>query len=178
MEFENIEQLVKYVTINLKKGESITKLERALGLGKDTLRKKLNRANYKFNKELKAFVLDNNTEVTQDNITHSNTKITLNKKENVLQDNTYKTQKKEKQITLDNTEVTQWFSDEDINILKSIIKNYKGLEVERLELQGKITTRSFRTYETVVDMFVKYCNNNKLIQKDAIAQAMINFMEK
>ena len=75
MEFENIEQLVKYVNINLKKGESITKLERALGLGKDTLRKKLNRANYKFNKELKAFVLDNNTEVTQDNITHHNTEL-------------------------------------------------------------------------------------------------------
>lgn len=178
MEFENIEQLVKYVNINLKKGESITKLERALGLGKDTLRKKLNRANYKFKKELKEFVLDNNIEVTQDNITHSNTKITLNKKENVLQDNTYKTQKKEREITPDNTEVAQGFSDEDINILKSIIKNYKGLEVERLKLQGNITTRSFRTYETVIDKFVKYCSSNKLSQKDAIAQAMINFMEK
>lgn len=178
MEFDTIEQLVMYVNVNLKKGESVTKLERALGLGKDTLRKKLNRANYKFNKELKEFVLDNNTEVTQKGITQRNTRIILNKKENVLQDNTYKTQMKESEITPDNTEVTQGFSDEDIKILKSMIKNYKEVEVERVELQGKITTRSFRTYEKVVDMFVKYCNDNKLIQKDAIAQAMLEFMEK
>lgn len=173
MEFENIEQLVTYVNVNLNKGESVAKLERALGVGKDTLRKKLNRANYKFNKELKQFVLYNNTEVT-----HSNTKITFNKKEDVLQDNTSRIQKKENSITPDNKGITKDFSDEDIKILKSIIKNYKSLEVERVEIQGKITTRSFRTYETVVDRFVKYCNDNKLSQKNAIAQAMLDFIRK
>ena len=61
---------------------------------------------------------------------------------------------KPKQSVLnDNTNITQ-FTDEEIKILKSIIKNYKSLEVEGRKLEGEIVTRSFRSYKSVMDMFV------------------------
>jgi|GEM_PF-3869538 len=58
-------------------------------LGKDTLRKRLNRANYRYNKDLKQYELDintctthnPNTKVTQSVITQKNTDITLKKVE-------------------------------------------------------------------------------------------------
>lgn len=178
MNYDDIEQLVQYVNDNLNNGGSVSKVERDLGFGKDTIRKKLNRASYRYDKLLKQFVLKDNTDITQEKAKVIKIENTEVKKENVLQANTSKTHKKERKVTQDNTDITQTFSKEEINILKGIIKNYKSLEVERVELKGKVTTRSFRTYETVLDKFVKYCIDNKLIQKDAIAQAMLDFMNK
>ena len=182
MDYDNIEQLVEHVNLNLANGSSIAQIERELELGKDTIRKRLNRANYRYIKDLKQFVLQDNTSITQnntENVLQHNTDITQVQKlnnEKVLQGNTRVTQNKKKVITQHNTDVTQVFSEEEINILKGIIKNHKKLDIEGIEIKGKVVTRSFRTYETVVDTFVKYCNENKLIQKDAIAQAMIDFI--
>lgn len=166
MSYKDIEQLLNYVNENIKNGGSVAQAERDLGFGKDTLRKRLNRANYRYDRSLKQFVLQDNTDITQKNkngITQSNSTITQVKKDNVLQDN---------------TNITQYFSNEEIDILKSIVRNYKNLRIEKVELKGKIVTRSFRTYEKVVDKFVKYCSDNNFVQKDAIAQAMLDFMDK
>ena len=102
----------------------------------------------------------------------------------MLRDNTNIPQVIENQVNkpksdmlYNNTNITQ-FTDEEIKILKSIIKNYKGLEVEGRKLEGEIVTRSFRSYKSVMDMFVLYCKENKLSQKDAFAQALLNFMYK
>lgn len=151
MSYKDIEQLLNYVNENIKNGGSVAQAERDLGFGKDTLRKRLNRANYRYDRSLKQFVLQDNTHVThriKENVTH------------------------------DNTNITQYFSNEEIDILKSIVRNYKNLRIEKVELKGKIVTRSFRTYEKVVDKFVKYCSDNNFVQKDAIAQAMLDFMDK
>lgn len=69
----NIEDLVKQVNIKFREGySSLAKIEKELGYGKDSVRQRLKRNNYIFNKELKQFVLcdnTNNTEkITQDNI--------------------------------------------------------------------------------------------------------------
>ena len=61
-----MEKTIIYVNDKLKEGYSIAKVERELNFGKDTLRKKINRVNYKYNKTLNQFILDNNTNITQD----------------------------------------------------------------------------------------------------------------
>lgn len=52
----NMNETAVYVNDKLKEGSSITKVERELNYGKDTLRKKLNRAGYQYDKTLKRFI--------------------------------------------------------------------------------------------------------------------------
>lgn len=80
---KNIDELVVYVNTELKNGLSTASIEKKLNVGKDTIRKKLNRANYRYNKELNQYITQDNTgiikdetQITQDNtkyITHENT---------------------------------------------------------------------------------------------------------
>lgn len=226
----NIEDINK----KLKNGLSIAKLERELGYGKDTLRKKLNRAGYSYNKTLKQYVTQENTEsVTLEakDITHGNTKCYKNNKtvynNNIKQEvdslelqkfkeldviekiklvnNLTQGEKNlkeiEKEIGFTNIgkympkESCYWdgankiykliggqFTEEEVIILKEIIKNYKLQEKEKInvnELKDKtITTRSFRSYKEVMDNFAKYCKDNKLNQSKALAVALLDFMKK
>lgn len=62
MSYKDIEQLLNYVNENIKNEGSVAQAERDLGFGKDTLRKRLNRANYRYDRSLKQFVLQDNTE--------------------------------------------------------------------------------------------------------------------
>lgn len=63
--------MVKEVNNYLKNGGTISSFEREKGYGKDTIRKKLNRLGYSYNKALKQFV-------TQDVTQKNNTKIIKN----------------------------------------------------------------------------------------------------
>ena len=186
LDLSNLNDLVNYVNTNLMTGGSMSSIERELGVGKDTIRKKLIRNNNKLDKELKQFVLHantgetlnktddiipNNTKETQ-KVLHSNIKATQSKSKKATPNNTGKTQ----EVLQDNKSITQ-FTEEEINILKSIIKNYKSLELEGIKLEGEIVTRSFRSYKEIMDRFVEYCKDNKLSQKDAFAEALIRFMK-
>lgn len=176
MDLSNLNELVTYVNTKLMNGSSMSSIERELGVGKDTIRKKLIRNNYKLDKELKQFVLHTNTGETLDktnDVTLNNTR----KTHKVLPSNTDTTHSKKEGITQDNTPITQ-FTEEDIEILKLIIKNYKSLELEGIKLEGEIVTRSFRSYKEIMDKFVEYCKDNKLSQKDAFAEALIQFMKR
>ena len=157
VEFDEILKLANYVNLELQKGSSVSRIEREHNVGKGTFRKRLLRNGYSYDKEKNQFVLRDNTKVTQ------------------MIEN--QVNKPKQSVLNDNTNITQ-FTDEEIKILKSIIKNYKGLEVEGRKLEGEIVTRSFRSYKSVMDMFVLYCKENKLSQKDAFAEALLNFMDK
>lgn len=164
-----LEALVVEVNAGLENGKTIADIERKHGIHIGTLRKRINRANYKLDRNINQYVLLENTGITQeesDIITHTNT-----------QGNTEITRNKRKasstKVTQDNT-----FTDDEVAVLKMIINNYRSLELEGVKLEGKITTRSFRSYEEVMDKFVKFCKDNKLSQKDAFAQALMDFMTK
>lgn len=76
-----MEETIIYVNDKLKEGCSIAKVERELNFGKDTLRKKINRVNYKYDKTLNQFIFDDNTNATQD-ITHAEKDIEKKSKSN------------------------------------------------------------------------------------------------
>ena len=169
----NISNLVTTVNSKLTEGYSIAAIEREFKLGKDTLRKQLNSAGYKYVKEKKLFVL-NEKAVTQ-TITHNITQ-TENSECNtsVTQDITQNNQDK-KIIQL------QSFSPEDISIIFELIQNYKlknkanNLKYERNE--SEIITRSFRSYKDVLDSFSDFCKEKNLSQKDALADALMLYMK-
>lgn len=223
----NMDETAVYVNEKLKCGSSITKVEKELNYGKDTLRKKLNRAGYMYDKSLKKFILDdkiNITQTTTQDITHTEKNIvdkhTSNKnnmnssnqiteKDVITNSITHKktqseisnnnnseidyiltqniTHAEEQHTTQDdNTSITQprAFTDEDFNILFEIIDNYKSkgdIKEKNITIpkyDSEITTRSFRSYKNVFDSFSKYCKDNELNQKDAIAEALISYISK
>lgn len=191
----NIPNTISHVNSKLKKGYSIAKIERQLNLGKDTLRKKLNRANYKYNKILNQFIFGDSTSATQ-GIAHTSKNaiesikrhteikvITNNITPKITQDkiSKYNDSEHNKHQKSNSTEKPQrTFTDEEFNILFEIIHNYKlkknNTNITRED--SDIVTRSFRSYKSILDMFANYCKDNELNQKDAIADALILFMSK
>ena len=165
----DIEDIAKVVNKRLKEGLSTAQIEKEMKVGKDTLRKKLNRANYRYNKDLKQYELISNIDVTPNVITKNNT--------NVLhKDNTNITSSV---ITENNKQVTQTkmeLTEDEINILKIIARNYKTIN-RSYELEGEIVTRSVRTYKNVLEKFSSYCKENNISQKESIALALIDFMK-
>lgn len=203
----DMDETVIYVNKRLKEGYSIAKVEKELKYGKDTLRKKLNRANYFFNKEQNQFII-NNTTVTQSitqtekhvenkpitqivtqPITQHNPsdKASVKTAESITQtSNTNVTQPKKEVITQNhNTKVTQQraLTDEDFQIIFKLIDEYKS-RVEIIEKSIEIpkddavVTRSMRSYDSVFKSFSKYCKDNKIVQQDAIAEALLRYISK
>lgn len=178
---DNIEELLSIVNSQLKEGSSIATIERELNFGKDTLRKKLNKAGYKYNKDRKRFIFDEelfnkfNSYTKSTKSTKTSTATTIANTENVAP--------KEVEHT-NNTEITQEnkraLTDEDFEILFKIIDDYK-LKNKRETLRyekddSTVITRSFRSYKKVLDNFANFCKKNNLAQKDAVADAFMLFM--
>ncbi|MZK53608.1 DUF4250 domain-containing protein [Clostridium beijerinckii] len=191
----SIPNTISHVNNKLKKGYSIAKIERELNLGKDTLRKKLNRANYKYNKILNQFIFEDSNSATQGiahtsknaiesikrhteikvittNITPKTTQNKISKYNDSAHNKYQKNNDAEKQ--------QRAFTDEEFNLLFEIIRNYKlkknNTNIPRED--SDVITRSFRSYKSILDMFANYCKDNELNQKDAIADALILYMSK
>lgn len=166
----DMEDIVTVVNGKLCEGLSTAQIEKQMKLGKDTLRKRLNRANYRYDKGLNQYRLVDNTNATQEVITPKNIDVTHCH-------NTYET---ERVITQDVENITQKkieLTEEEIEILKVIASNYKKAE-SNYKFDGDIITRSVRTYRKVLEQFASYCKNNNLSQKDSLAIALMDFMSK
>lgn len=156
MEDVKILELVDFVNKNLKKGYSTAKIEQQLlKTGKDSIRKKLNRNNYFFSKELNQYVLGAEKE-----------QVKINPKPIAPQ---------QKEIIIEEENLTK----DEIKILREIIINYKKEnEYIKLDLEDEVVVRSVRTYKKVLEKFSKFCKTKDLNQKDALAKALINFINK
>lgn len=159
----DIKDQVEFVNEKLKNGLSITKIEKGLKLGKDTLRKRLNKQGYRYNKELKKFEFNSDSKPIKQQanrqIKQQSNKATVNKKNQ---------QKKSEQLTLD-----------EIKFLKSWIKNKKIL---KQEADKKILSDEFKatTLEIEVNSYKKleeYCYENKETKKSVINKALLNYLD-
>lgn len=99
----------------------------------------------------------------------------------------YKYNKKTMQYEKNNTENnkncnktdnTNVLTQHEIEVLKLLVsEREKQQKHSQANLcTGEVTTRSFRTYKKVVNKFSAYCKKHKLNQADAVAQALIDFM--
>lgn len=148
--------LVKKVNEALNQGKSITEIEKEMQFGKDTLRKKMRKLNYKFDRKIRLYILDKNN---IDNTNNTNN-IKNNKNGGIF---------------------IKSFSGNEIKTLKEIIKIYenKKIEIEDIDYKNsKVVVRSFRSYEKILDKFASFCKQNELNQKEAIAIALSDFIKK
>lgn len=158
----NIDEIIKYVNKKLKIGLNVGQIEKEMKVGKDSIRKKLNKNGYKFDNNKRQYIKikennDNTKEIPD---------VKKTKEDIIKSDNKTKSVPEEHFLT-----------QEEIKILKVIAKNYNKTNTE-YKLEGEIKARSFKTYKNVVDKFVAYCKENKLYQKDCIAIALLAFMNK
>lgn len=155
--------LAEKVNEELKQGKSITEIEKEMQFGKDTLRKKLRKLNYKFDRKQKLYVKD----------TTDNTKNNVINNTNNIKNNTNNKNESKRATTI--------FNENEIKTLKEMIKIYenKKIEIENVDYENsKVVVRSFRSYEKILDTFASFCKQNELNQKDAIATALTDFMKK
>lgn len=155
--------LAEKVNNDLRAGKSISEIEKEMNLGKDTLRKKLRKLNYKFDRKSKQYVRET-TDNTKNNV--------INNTHNIKNNANNKNESKR---------ATTIFNENEIKTLKEMIKIYenKKIEIENVDYENsKIVVRSFRSYEKILDTFASFCKQNELNQKDAIATALLDFMKK
>lgn len=72
---------------------------------------------------------------------------------------------------------------EIINLYKKNKINFnqeksKKINIHRQELHGELFSKSFKTYKKVLDDFVEFCSNRIEKQRDLVAIALLEFMEK
>lgn len=72
-------------------------------------------------------------------------------------------------------EVVHWYRKHKND---DMIIDIPEININHLDLEGELTVRSFKTYTKVLDKFTEYCKGKKETQKDLIALAIIEFMEK
>lgn len=60
---------------------------------------------------------------------------------------------------------------------KNIIQLPK-IDLEQYELKGEVDSRSFKTYKHVLDKFKEFCKKRNETQKDLLAVALLEFMNK
>lgn len=157
-----IDEIVKYVNEKMKTGLSMAQIEKEMKVGKDSIRKKLNRNGYKFNNNKRQYI-----KIKENNNKTKETPGVKNLKQDIIKNNN-----KTKSVPEEH-----FLTQEEIKILKVIAKNYNKTNTD-YKLEGEIKARSFKTYKNVMDKFVSYCKENKLCQKDCIAIALLDFMNK
>lgn len=178
----NIEQLLSIVNQQLREGSSISTIEHELNFGKDTLRRKLNRAGYKFSKEKKQFILDK----------YLFEKHKLSLKDNTepiekSNDNTSETQSElkvksiEKESSSDKINFSLQLTEEQFKILLEIIEERQqksNCKIKYKRDKNNVISRSFRCYKDILNDFSKLCKKKNLNQRDALADALILFINE
>lgn len=137
----------------LAEGLSIAKVEKELGYGKDTLRKKLNRSGYHFNKESRQYVADGEPMVP----------VAPVKKKIVTQVSTpsYKPS----------------FTEQQVDVLHRMIKEFQAREqIQSAVSRGTVKNRNIRVYTEQFDVFADWCKQNNLTQADALYKAIESLM--
>ncbi len=161
-----MQELVKEVNEKLKQGYSIARVEREMQMGKDSLRQKLNRAGYTYNKALKQFVTQSNTK------SYNKTNDMQERvKESSVRHNYYNNN--------NNKSVNKvYFTDNELEELKEILKEYRlSKNLNDIEIKDdEIKNRSVRLYINQFNKFAKYCKEHNLNQSKVLYKLIDKFL--
>ncbi|AND86322.1 hypothetical protein GTH52_15020 (plasmid) [Clostridium tyrobutyricum] len=127
--------------------------------------------------------VDNNSSIVNQNKLSSsinNYKKNFNKGNQSNHDNLseFTTQRVKKIIENEYPEILKIISLYKKNEINFIEKSNKKIDIHRPELQGELFSKSFKTYKKVLDDFVEFCSNRIEKQRDLVAIALLEFMEK
>lgn len=162
----DINKLLEYVNSQMSSGGlSVAQIERQMKVGKDTIRKKLNRAGFHFQDG--QFIKDGELP-KNNNIEH---------KEEIKP----KEVKEVKEIKKNNDDVSELSKYKDILI--EIAKNYKKLNKIKLdlntipEMSDEVLTRQMRVHKNALEEFDEFCKSYPNISKQTLLSwAIIEFL--
>lgn len=80
------------------------------------------------------------------------------------------------EMSEDLKDMLNWYKKQN-NLHENIVE-IPEINVNNANLEGDIVTRSFKTYVNVLDKFSEYCKGKKETQKDLIALALCEFMDR
>lgn len=143
---------------------SISQVEKLLGYGKDTLRKKLNRKGYKFNKLTRQYELVDSAKQEEEKISP---------KKDVAQVVTPSYMPK---VHVPKNE----FTNTQIEILHRMIKEYELKEHIRVSeaSKGDLGNRNVRVYVEHFNQFSNWCKSQGITQADGLYEAINMLMKK
>lgn len=147
----DIKEQMKYYIDKIEEGWTLKKMETSLTHKQVSgIKTKFEKHGLSWDRDIKRFI-----------------KITEEKAPKMDDDTIKRIEELEKQVS----EIQKMF-DTSLTITKEII-------LTNDEYKGDLKTRSFRTYEDVLNNFVTFCvSNGRYSQQDLIAQALIDFMKK
>lgn len=137
-----------------------------------------------------------NTKVTLDHKSLSNTKVIPNdneKNQMVSQSNNKVIPKKSNTSIVVHKEIVQAVKniiDMEYPELRNMVELFKKeqeckniielpeININNPRLKGEVISKSFKTYKTVIDDFIEFSKSKKETQKDLVALALIEFIEK
>lgn len=143
---------------------SISQVEKLLGYGKDTLRKKLNRKGYKFNKLTRQYELIDSAEQEEKKISP---------KKDIAQ---VVTPNYTPKVYTTKTE----FTNTQIEILHRMIKEYELKEHIKVSeaSKGNLGNRNVRVYVEHFNQFSNWCKSQGITQADGLYEAINMLMKK
>lgn len=176
----SIIELLEYVNKKLREGSSISKVERELELGKDTLRKKLNRANYIYDKKDRQFKSNNNAisketqVVSNDSIKKNNKKIIKETKSN---NNKEQSKLSEFDIEIQALKELINIKDELIELVKNT-RNNKGISIIEAMSFDKANRKkaTFNLDLGLLEKLKEYEKCNSISKSDVVNIAIKNYL--
>lgn len=149
-------------------GNSIAQVEKILGYGKDTLRKKLNRLGYKFNRETKQYEYVGAAEQVE----KLEIKKVPKKEITKLVTDSYMPKVIEDQEPI--------FKQDEIEILHKLIREYQlKQDISSVEIENdRLDNRNVRVYVEHFKMFSNWCKSMNVTQADMLKKAIDMLMSK
>lgn len=176
----NIDQLVKYVNIELNKGLSTAQIEKNMKVGKDTIRKKLNR-NFYFYQDGQFIKRDQTPKIEPKEL---NTQKAVQTEK--IEQNIKKVEQKEEKKVLntqkgDLTEIEELLKYKDtlIEIAKSFKKSNKiKLDLNSIpNMSQEVLTRQMRVHKNALDEFDEFCKLYPNLSKQTLLSwAVLEFL--
>lgn len=190
----NIKDQVQILNNKLKENTtiSVTKLCKELGFNKSTIIDRFTKAGYKYNHDIRQYVIQNNnksiTSKSAENHTNSNQIIQKNNKNisnkvDVFKENTI-TGIKEDQLKglLELLELKDQLKELIQNNIKSkniIEVDLTELKVDTSKFEGEPVGRLIRVYKNVNDSWIKFCKENSQFKmQDLYSLALLEFIDK
>lgn len=198
----NIEEQIKYINDELRKGSSLTNICKNIGIGRTTVRDRASKIEYKFSTEINQYV----TEHENKNIEKANKIDVSSNSYKHVENITDLKRSKESKNNISEHVITQQLvnSSKDVINMLEWFKNFKNREDEVNEIlawakeqkergeiidipeitidpewiNGDVKTRSFTIYLKVLNEFIKFAKKQPFSQQDLMSMALVEYIKK
>ena len=176
IEFDKLSliQQKDFLNILLEEGKSLTKISSEIDISRKTIRDRMFKINYRYDKNTNQFILESNLQKQDAKVD----KKINNELVEIFTDNDLKNNLINLAMLYDKIKnVVDYFDDKSIQEYDNIIDS--SLREKLLNEKDKNVRTTIRVNEEILKDFDKYCNENKeYLKQDLISAALYEFLDK